>query len=78
MWLSATISENTEDIYDDQITSVNFEPTEADDDEGEFSVHRSDGEGNPWETDRKPENALEAYAAPSVGIQATGHEAVED
>ena len=59
MWLSATISESTEEIYYDQIASVNFEPSEDDDDKGEFSVNRSDGEGNSWETDRKPENALD-------------------
>lgn len=59
MWLSATISDSTEEIHYDQISGVNFEPTEADDEEGEFSVNRSDGEGNSWETDWKPENALD-------------------
>ena len=56
MWLSATISESTEEIYDDQIASVNFEPSEDDDEKGEFSVHRSNGDGNSWETDRMAEN----------------------
>lgn len=59
MWLSATISESTEEIYYDQIASVNFDPSEADDEEGEFWVNRSDGRGNSWETGRKPENALD-------------------
>ena len=59
MWLSATISESTEEIYDDQIASMNFEPSEDDDEKGELSVNRSDGEGNSWKTNRKPVNALD-------------------
>lgn len=59
MWLSADISESTEEIYYDQIASVNFEPTDNDDEKGKFWVNRSDGHGNSWSTDRKPDNALD-------------------
>jgi len=57
--LNTDISESTEEIYFDQIASVNFEPSENDDEKGQLWVNRSDGHGNSWSTDRKPDNALD-------------------
>ncbi|MFC4449814.1 hypothetical protein [Halorussus aquaticus] len=57
--LDTDISESTEEIYFDQIASVNFEPSENDDEKGQLWVNRSDGHGNSWSTDRKPDNALD-------------------
>jgi len=52
--LSAEISQSTEEIYFDQVASVNYEP-----DNNEFWVNRADGHGMSWKSDREPDDALD-------------------
>jgi hypothetical protein len=49
--LSAEITDSTEEIYYDQLASVNYT-------DGEFWINRSDGFGTSWESDREPDDAL--------------------
>jgi len=49
---TAEIADSTEEIYFDQISSVNYT-------DGEFWINRADGHGHSWESDREPEDALD-------------------
>lgn len=50
--LKMKINDSTEEIYFDQVSSVNYQ-------DGEFWINRSDGHGNSWPSEREPDDALD-------------------
>jgi hypothetical protein len=50
--ISTDIGKSTEEIYFDNIASVNYEG-------GKFWVNRVDGQGESWPSEREPDDALD-------------------
>jgi len=56
--LAWKVGDSTTEFYYDQVTNINYEPTDDDDEAGEFWINLSGGHGEAYESTRKPDDAL--------------------
>jgi len=58
--LSWSVGDSTNEFYYDQVSGVNYNPNENDDEGGTFWVNLSDGHGQSWDTETDAKDALNA------------------